>query len=113
MNHYEGAALELDGEQRQRVYEAMLRDAREGNLPGRSVLGGEPEPYAMSIELQYRTPAQPSGYDYGYKEMQVYPTMMNTLHTLLELELVSREQLEQWDEELGISSVLERTEEGC
>ena len=39
--------------------------------------------------------------------------MMNTLHTLLELELVSREQLEQWDEELGISSVLERTEEGC
>ena len=113
LNHYEGAALELDGEQRQRVYEAMLRDAREGNLPGRSVLGGEPEPYAMSIELQYRTPAQPSGYDYGYKEMQVYPTMMNTLHTLLELELVSREQLEQWDEELGISSVLERTEEGC
>lgn len=112
-NYSDGSSSELEELQRERVYAAMLRDAQEGNIPGRSVLDGEPESYPMSIELQYRVPAQPTGYDYNYKEMQVYPGMINTLQTLLELELLSQEQLLQWDREMGIPSILERAGEGC
>ena len=80
------------------IYDALLRDADEGNIPPTEVLTEDRGDGSLRIVLEYRTPMSPwdGSWSYGYKGVDLHPSMTNTVNTLLELEYVTEEQLVLW-----------------
>ena len=82
------------------IYDALLRDADEGNVtPAMEVLSynyhrGD----SISIGLHYRAPdaSQTGGWAYGYKNIELYPTMTNTIEVLVELGYVTEDDVASW-----------------
>lgn len=85
------------------VYDAVLRDLNVGNVPGYALLDDGPRSYSdLHVEMEYHVWRSEEGrYEHGYKTIPVYPSMTNTLDTLVELEYVSEAQLALWDEGLA------------
>ena len=96
------------------VYGAILRDLEEGNIPGCDPLREGSGQYAdLHVELEYRLwHSQESAYEYGYKDVPIYPSMTNTLRALTGLDYVSEAQLALWDEELEQEAALLAEEGG-
>ena len=96
------------------VYGAILRDLEEGNIPGCNLLREDSGRYAdLHVELEYRLwKSQESAYEYGYKDVPIYPSMTNTLRALMGLDYVSEAQLALWDEELEKEEALLAEEGG-
>lgn len=84
------------------VYDALLRDAAEGNVPGYDLLRDGPESYGgISVELEYRFWDQ-DGYSHAYKQVEIYPSMTHTLDTLLELGYVTGAEIGRWNQNMGL-----------
>ncbi len=84
----------------QRIYEALLQDAREGNIPGEDVLRWDPS-YDFYVHIEYRRLDQRGSFEHGYNTAYLYPSMERTIAVLLDLELVTQAELELWNEELA------------
>ena len=83
------------------LYDAILQDAREGNIPGPPVFPGDGEyPYDVRFEIEYRTVEERGGYQHHYDAIQLYPSMEHTIGTLLDLELVTEARVELWNQAL-------------
>ena len=86
------------------LYEAILQDAREGNIPGPPVLPGDgrdaAHAYDFRFEIEYRTVDERGGYQHRYDAVQLYPTMKHTIGALLDLELVTEARVELWNQTL-------------
>ena len=96
--------VSIDSEARQQIYEALLRDAREGNIPGEDVLRWDTQSYACFIHIEYRRVGPRGSYEHGYNTAYLYPTMEHTISVLLDLELVMQEELELWNKELSLGA---------
>ena len=85
------------------IYDALLRDADEGNIvPAMEVLSyryhrGD----SISIGLNYRVPdsTQSGDWAYGYKNIALYPEMTNTVDILVELGYMTEDDVERWRQE--------------
>ena len=84
------------------VYDALLQDAAEGNVPGYDLLRESSEGYSqLGMELEYRSWKR-DGYIHTYKRIEVYPTMTHTLEKLMELGYVTEAEISQWNQEMGL-----------
>ena len=89
-------AESLDPSDRQRVYEALLQDAQEGNVPGEDVMRWDTPSYECFVHVEYRRLDQRGNFEYGYNTAYLYPTMEHTIAVLVDLELLTQAELEQW-----------------
>ena len=80
------------------IYAALLRDADEGNIPATKVLSYNDHGDLIRIGLNYRAPdsLRNGGWTYGYKGIELYPEMTNTVDVLLELEYVTEDDVTNW-----------------
>ena len=94
------------------IYDAILRDAAEGNVPGYDLLRDGPECYAnLYVELEYRTwNERESAFEHNYKMIEIYPSMTRTLEKLVELGYVTGAELSQWNQEMGLDTAAVRTQ---
>lgn len=84
------------------VYDALLQDAAEGNVPGYDLLRESSGSYSqLGVELEYRY-WKKDGYIHTYKQIEVYPTMTHTLEKLVELGYVTEAEISQWNQEMGL-----------
>lgn len=94
----------LDQENCQRLYEAMLQDAREGNIPGRDILSNNTQSYDFYLEIEYRQIEPDGSYSHYYNTVYLCPTMEHTIAVLREIGALSAENLAQWDRALVADS---------
>ena len=84
------------------VYDALLQDAAEGNVPGYDLLRESAGSYSqLGMELEYRSWKR-DGYVHTYKQIEVYPTMTHTLEKLIELGYVTEAEISQWNQEMAL-----------
>ena len=84
------------------VYDALLQDAAEGNVPGYDLLRESSGSYSqLGMELEYRSWKR-DGYVHTYKQIEVYPTMTHTLEKLIELGYVTEAEISQWNQEMAL-----------
>lgn len=95
---------DLAAEDAQRIYDAMLQDAVEGNIPGWSLLGdGVPDYRDLSVEFEYELWDEEwsdAAYTHRYTHSNLFPTMTNTLQVLEEMGFITEEELAELNEEL-------------
>ena len=91
----------LPPEDRQNLYDAMLLDAQEGNVPGWDLLRDYTISYDYYLELEDRILDEHGTYSHGYKTVYLYPTMEHTIDALLELEHIDQTVLAKWNAELA------------
>ncbi len=89
------------------IYEALQRDAAEGNIPARDVLqfsggwdrGGSR--FYLELECCLYMGWRDSSYKVWYKPVYLSPSMTNTLNALVELGYVTQLDLAAWREDLA------------
>lgn len=90
----------FDGDAALTVYDAILRDAAEGNVPGYDLLRGGPDCYGdLHVELEYRTWDR-DGYHHSYMQIDIFPSMTHTLRTMEDLGYVTAEEIEAWNRQM-------------
>ena len=89
------------------LYQAILADAREGNLYDYDLFDDYyNDNYPVSLELEFRIRSADSpyeGYDYDYRSVELRPTMVHTVENLLEQGFITEEDLARWNEERDIT----------
>lgn len=80
------------------IYDALLQDADEGNVPAAEVLSYAGNGESLWIGLSYRTPdsSRYGGWAYGYKNIELHPSMTNTVGVLLKLGYVTEDDVALW-----------------
>lgn len=75
------------------VLDALERDLEAGNIPRRTLFGGtkREETYALSLEMEFE-PEDENGSN-GYREVDLYPAMTETIRRLLDMDYLSEEAL--------------------
>lgn len=84
-----------------RLYEALIRDADAGNIPGYDLLRQDEASYDVTIELEFRT-ARDAGYLLQYKTVTLSPSMEYTIGELKAQGQLTGEMLDQWDAALAL-----------
>ncbi len=99
-----GDAAWREPEGTRKLYAALLQDADAGNIPARNIM----EPYSMKgellwLQIEYRTPSVPwdGSWNYGYKNVEIFPQMTHTVDALLELGYLDEAGLERWKQDLA------------
>ncbi len=83
------------------IYDALQKDAQEGNVPARDVLRFSNQSHQLYLQLQYRLyDAQEGAYYGGCNSIYLSPSMTNTLHTLVKLGYLTEAELTVWREAL-------------
>lgn len=80
------------------IYDALLQDADEGNIPARAVLSNNGLPSDFWLALNYQVPSSPwdGTWDYGYARVYLYPEMTNTVETLQKLNYITEADITRW-----------------
>ena len=52
--------------------------------------------YECFVHVEYRRLDQRGNFEYGYNTAYLYPTMEHTIAVLVDLELLTQAELEQW-----------------
>ena len=100
-DHWSDYAVDGVGEENaRRLYEAILQDAREGNVSGRDARGYSTSSYEFSFEIEYRVLDEQGVYSHGYYTVWLYPSMEHTIAALLELEYLNQAELDRMDRAL-------------
>lgn len=101
-----GSAAQTDGtvEDAQALYDALLEDARSGNIQSFSfehheAYGSGYESYPGDIYMEYRV-RNGAAYLYQSKTIRLRPTMTNTLAALLDMGCLTEEALSDWSASL-------------
>lgn len=106
------SGVRSEGPDTEPVYQALLADAQAGRLydydPFDDYYNNS---YPVEVDIEYRTSRDPEGlngnfgsdglYTYQYISVSVRPTMTATIQALLDQEIVTLEELQEWDEENG------------
>lgn len=95
-----GSGGSFDGDAALAVYDAILQDAAEGNVPGYDLLRDGPESYGdLHVELESRF-WERDGYRHSYKQIEIYPSMTHTLQTMQDLGYVTAGEIETWNRQM-------------
>lgn len=86
------------------LYAALLRDADEGNVPAKDVLGNyytRGTDTRLCFNVEYRLPIDPweGSWSYGYKDVYVHPQMQHTIDALISLGYMTKEDAARWAED--------------
>ena len=86
------------------LYAALLRDADEGNVPAKDVLGNyytRGTDTRLCFNVEYRLPIDPweGSWNYGYKTVYVHPQMQHTIDALISLGYMTEEDAARWAED--------------
>ena len=86
------------------LYAALLRDADEGNVPAKDVLGNyytRGTDTRLCLNVEYRLPIDPweGSWNYGYKPVYVHPQMQHTIDALISLGYMTKEDAARWAED--------------
>lgn len=84
------------------VWQAILADAAAGNIYDYDPFDEYyNEAYPINIDLEYRIPGQRNEYSYNYRSIDLRPTMTNAVRVLLEQGIITAEDVEEWNEDMG------------
>ena len=80
------------------IYAALLKDVDEGNVPAENVLAqiSRENRFWLMLNYRMRESSWDNSWTYSCKNVDLHPTMTNTIDTLLELGYVTEEQLTLW-----------------
>lgn len=95
-----------DGDDREtrQIYDALQKDAQEGNVPAKDVLRFyyDWHPRTFYLQLNYFSYPEENGVRYSHsKEVFLAPSMTNTIDALVELGYVTREEVDQWERDVA------------
>lgn len=92
-----------DGRETRQIYDALQKDAQEGNIPAKDIL----EPYfswggSFYLQLNYFSYPGENGVRYGHsKDVYLTPSMTNTIDALVELGYVTSAEMAHWEQDLA------------
>lgn len=85
-----------NGSDAKTIYAALLRDLEAGNIPTENVFAPMVRGNRFWMELSCRATDSAGGWSHSYKQIDLHPTMTNTIDALLELGYVTEEHLALW-----------------
>lgn len=105
MSGHINTADHADGDDREtrQIYDALQKDAQEGNVPAKDVLRFyyDWHPRTFYLQLNYFSYPEENGVRYSHnKDVYLAPSMTNTINTLVELGYVTEAETAQWKQDV-------------
>ena len=103
-NYYTNTVDHADGdrEETRQIYAALQKDAAEGNVPAKDILQYHVDWYSNNFYLTlyyFSFDTESNGRYHHSKDVYLSPSMTNTIDTLVELEYMTEEDVEQWKQD--------------
>lgn len=102
LNGYGVEDSELSAADEELIYQALLRDADEGNIPAYDLFVSE-SAYDIRMDIEYRVRNVDGVDGHSWKSMPLYPSMIHTVQALLNAGAVAPEALAEKTGEAGMS----------